>query len=730
MGFKYNTLIYRLVDSTIEYNILAILLGILLIVLIVYNKGIHIKSKSTNIINILMILISFSIMLKSKIGVSGVCLFDINFILSLLTLFFILLSKVNINNTVAINISSFISIIILTVSSVLVQDIAYGQNFNAVITNQLARLVLTIAIYLIIIPIFFIIIGNTKLASIIYLVTYTILLLINFAVLQGRGTSLQYNDFLVIKTAMNVASGYRLNLTYNICTGILLINTTLAFIINIIPGDIKFSTKLLERISPIIIIYMGIAMIAPYTSQNALENCKIYPRIFQENNYGLAINLYSGAIMHDIDPPNNYSNSTRLLDKFSNTSKIDLPDINISINDDRIGEAEFYNNYYTSLDFLENSNIEKPDNIVVIMAESLCDLRYSDCLEVVNDYMPFIHSLEDDPNVITGEYFSPSLAGGGTAQSEYEVLTGGTTDAMKTDFYAYQTYIKSEYPSIINNMKQSGYRTFAIHNYDKSGYNRENVYKFFGFDSIHFDDDPYFENADTLRGFIKDKNGLNFILDTIKDNDEPTFSFFVTMQGHGDYDRGFSLDEEIENLNYDELNLDYEGNTDVLEDLAPKVTEYCAAQSDFDFALQNFIEELKNSDEKTLVVLYGDHRWGHDIMDASDSSKIKIHLTPLVIWSNYELPDIPENKKLFVGSCYLGSIICKVAGVGLTSQNELLLQLYEKMPGIGVMSYLDSNLNYETNYSNLPDTTVVDLLRAMTYQAITGENKEFYWDIN
>ena len=103
--------------------------------------------------------------------------------------------------------------------------------------------------------------------------------------------------------------------------------------------------------------------------------------------------------------------------------------------------------------------------------------------------------------------------------------------------------------------------------------------------------------------------------------------------------------------------------------------------------------------------------------------------TPLVIWSNYDLPNVPNNDQLFVGSQYLGALVCKLAGVEMTKSEKLLLDLYEYMPAFNKYYYFDSDMNYVESYEELNNTEIVDLIRAMTYQQLKGINKSFYWDI-
>lgn len=63
-------------------------------------------------------------------------------------------------------------------------------------------------------------------------------------------------------------------------------------------------------------------------------------------------------------------------------------------------------------------------NIIVIMDEAFSDLKVLGPLETNEDYMPFMHRMQQgEKNTVTG-YVQTSVCGGNTADSEFEFLTG------------------------------------------------------------------------------------------------------------------------------------------------------------------------------------------------------------------------------------------------------------------------------------------------------------------
>src|SRR5699024_4707076 len=71
---------------------------------------------------------------------------------------------------------------------------------------------------------------------------------------------------------------------------------------------------------------------------------------------------------------------------------------------------------------LETSDGTRP-NIIAIMNEAFSDLSVVGDFTTNQDYMPFIHNLEED--TIKGNLYM-SIFGSGTCNSEFEFLTGNT----------------------------------------------------------------------------------------------------------------------------------------------------------------------------------------------------------------------------------------------------------------------------------------------------------------
>lgn len=75
---------------------------------------------------------------------------------------------------------------------------------------------------------------------------------------------------------------------------------------------------------------------------------------------------------------------------------------------------------------VEDPESVKRPNIIVIMDEAFSDLAVRGEFTTNEDYMPFIHSLQQGAENTRTGYLNVSVLGGNTANTEFEFLTGST----------------------------------------------------------------------------------------------------------------------------------------------------------------------------------------------------------------------------------------------------------------------------------------------------------------
>lgn len=319
-----------------------------------------------------------------------------------------------------------------------------------------------------------------------------------------------------------------------------------------------------------------------------------------------------------------------------------------------------------------------PQNIIVIMNESFSDLSVLGDFKTSQPVLPYLDSMEG--NVTRGLTYV-SVYGGGTANSEFEFLTGNSVAYIPAGTVAYQVYVEEGDSSLAEILKKNGYRTVAYHPYLKENYNRPAVYKIYGFDEYYGRDDIKHKK---IRKYASDKSDYQNLIQLYEDKTpgEKLFLFNITMQNHGGYD--------YENYESDVLLTDYLGEF-------PQTEQFLSLMRKSDEAFHELIEYFSKVEEDTVILLFGDHQprledefyervQGPETPENYLSRYQNTFLTPYVIWANCDL-DIESREYTSVN--FLGSYFLDAIGIELPAYNRYLLQLQDEIPAINVNGFLD-----------------------------------------
>jgi phosphoglycerol transferase MdoB-like AlkP superfamily enzyme len=344
---------------------------------------------------------------------------------------------------------------------------------------------------------------------------------------------------------------------------------------------------------------------------------------------------------------------------------------------------------------------EKPDtasvkpNIIVIMNEAFSDLSMVGDYKTNMDYLPNFRALTT--NTIKGHLYV-SVFGGGTSDTEYEFLTGNSMAVMPANSVPYQQFVTSKTDSLASTLKAQGYYNIAIHPYEKSGYKRDIVYPLLGFDEFLSQDD--FKNPGKIRSFISDKESYKKIIEEYetKGKDDPLFIFNVTMQDHGGYSDSELFGPE-DNVKFTDM--PGYGSAE----------QYLSLLRKSDQAFQMLVDYFSKQKEPTIILLYGDHQpiafsGIHDELEKQNpdlETLAKKYQVPFVLWANYDIGEKYVDK---ISANYLSSYLLNVAGVEGSEYNQYLMNLYDKLPVINGLFYIDRNndiyrLSDASDYSDL-----------------------------
>jgi phosphoglycerol transferase MdoB-like AlkP superfamily enzyme len=269
---------------------------------------------------------------------------------------------------------------------------------------------------------------------------------------------------------------------------------------------------------------------------------------------------------------------------------------------------------------------EKPD-VIMLMSESFWDPTRLKKLNFSADPMPTIRASQ------SGYVFSPEF-GGMTANVEFEALTGFSNAFLPYGSIPYQQYIRRDVPSLATFFRGEGYTARALHPFSGWFWNRNEVYKDFGFEEFRTEETlPPMEK----RGiFASDDSLMKEIMREGDGLDKPFFFFAVTLQGHGPYEAN----------RYAHNSIDIQG--DIPEADRATLATYTQGVKEADDSLKMLMDWASHRDRETIIVLWGDHLppLGNVYMSAGympdqvatrkaplDVMKQQ-HETPLVIWSN------------------------------------------------------------------------------------------------
>jgi len=262
-------------------------------------------------------------------------------------------------------------------------------------------------------------------------------------------------------------------------------------------------------------------------------------------------------------------------------------------------------------------------NILFVMSESLYDIGQDFSLS--EEPIPFFKQLQQEH--YGGEFYTVTY-GGGTANVEYEVLTGyRTADTPGYGFNVLGGTIRPGMKSIVSVLESYGYFTQAIHPNAGSFYDRQNVYEMMGFDSMLFTDslDPV---PESILLFPPDDYLFEQIIQAYetKPQGQPWFCHTVTYQNHAGY--GFESDftaiqvtEELEDSPYQ------------------NVFNFSNMLRLSDDALRDLIAYFEVAEEPIVIVVWGDHapafnQFGVDV-PTDPAAQMHYYTTPLLVYSNY-----------------------------------------------------------------------------------------------
>lgn len=433
----------------------------------------------------------------------------------------------------------------------------------------------------------------------------------NGIILSRRVTPFTATDFRLIKNCLEIISSY-ISPFFMVVIGISLIALIIALVIIYI-RDPKVNISINYKKNGLIIIVLSLLLL---TSTKVLISTNILADYFGNIafaylDYGFPYCFSNTLLNTGIKKPSNYSKET--IDNIFNTEIAKKDQILIASNSSKLNTK---------------SNNDLP-NIIMIQLESFFDPTLVRGLSFSEDPIPYFRELKN--NYSSGYLNVPSV-GAGTANTEFEVISGMSLDFFGPGEYPYKTILKKTTCESVNyTLKEKNYSTHAIHNNTGTFYNRDFVFSQLGFDT--FTSLEYMDRLDTTpTGWCKDYVLTNEILKALNSTDKKDFIYTISVQGHGYY----PTEALLENPKITVNGFKAEEDTNAF-------TYYVNQIHEMDNFIKNLTDILSKLDEKVVLVMYGDHL---PTLGLEDDNLINnsVFQTQYVIWDNFDMPK--EDKTL------------------------------------------------------------------------------------
>jgi hypothetical protein len=166
-------------------------------------------------------------------------------------------------------------------------------------------------------------------------------------------------------------------------------------------------------------------------------------------------------------------------------------------------------------------------------------------------------------------------------------------------------------------------------------------------------------------GYISDAAAFGEVERRLASSPEPMFVNLVTMQNHIPYaDR---YDDPIH-------------VTGPAGETLTQTGQYARGLAHTDVALQHFIDALSRSDEKTVVVFYGDHLPAtYDDSVFRANGKRATHQTPFFVWANFPGP---HDERPTTSPIHFMDLVLERADAPVSPYYALLRQLGQEVPAM------------------------------------------------
>ena len=275
------------------------------------------------------------------------------------------------------------------------------------------------------------------------------------------------------------------------------------------------------------------------------------------------------------------------------------------------------------------SDTDDLPNVICVLLESFIDPKEINFLNFSENPTPNFDSLYN--NFSSGHLTVP-VVGAGTANTEFEILTGMGMKYFGLGEYPYKTILKStDCESIASDLKHLGYGSHVVHNNGGNFYSRRNAFTQMGFDSFISKEMMNIQEYTPLGTWPTDDILIGAVEKALDSTKQQDFVYTITVQGHGAY----PTEKVIENPEITVTGAETEAKNNEWEYYVNEIHEV-------DKFIANLTDMLSKRDEKTVVVFFGDHLPTMGLTN-EDMKTGSIFQTKYVTWNNFGMKKINQD---------------------------------------------------------------------------------------
>lgn len=327
---------------------------------------------------------------------------------------------------------------------------------------------------------------------------------------------------------------------------------------------------------------------------------------------------------------------------------------------------------------------EEYPNIIVIQLESIFDTKYMKDFWASEDPMPTLTKLKKE---YSSGLFTVPAVGAGTANTEFEVQTGMSTQFFGAGEYPFKTVMRSvSCGSMAYDLKRQGYATAGFHNNDATFYERYIDYSNLGFDTFSGMEHMYMLNY-TPRGWAKDDVLDDIMIERMEQTEGRDYITTITVQAHGRYPKKYTP-------TLTSLTCHFNGQYADDQEKRAAWMYYINMCRETDNMVASLLYKLEKLDEPTVVFMYGDHLPSLNL-EQDDLDDITLYQTEWVMWDNIGLSVENKDMTAYQASTYIFNRLGLEGGLMQNFHNQYMKSSDEE-------DYLHKLelLEYDTLYGN------------------------------